>query len=153
MNTVITFSKVNFLLRGWIETFAKTELRRSHCVSQSSLRFKDFCLSLLSTGITGMSHHVWLKTRRLLWFTVRYAGEVFSFVGAFVRDEVYWSNVNRAYGSLSRLSVAGFFMWVTTNILNLTVAAEVACQSPSPEALLHGHREGCSLWLWFLAQS
>lgn len=66
MSTIITFSKVNFLLRGWIETFTKTELRRSHYVSQSSLRFKDFCLSLLSTGITGMSHHVCLKTRLLL---------------------------------------------------------------------------------------
>lgn len=66
MNTIITLSKVNFLLRGCIETFTKTELRRSHYVSQSSLRFKGFCLGLLSTGITGMSHHVWLKTRLLL---------------------------------------------------------------------------------------
>lgn len=40
MNTIITFSKVNFLLRGYIETFTKTELKRSHYVSQSSLRFK-----------------------------------------------------------------------------------------------------------------
>lgn len=40
MNTIITFSKVNFLLRGYIETITKTELRRSHYVSQSSLRFK-----------------------------------------------------------------------------------------------------------------
>lgn len=36
--------------------------------------------------------------------------KVFSFVDAFIRDEVYWSSVNRAYGSLSMLSVAGFFM-------------------------------------------
>lgn len=35
---------------------------------------------------------------------------VFSFVDAFVINEVYWSSVNRAYGSLSMLSVAGFFM-------------------------------------------
>lgn len=36
--------------------------------------------------------------------------KVFSFVDAFVINEVYWSSVNRAYGSLSMLSVAGFFM-------------------------------------------
>lgn len=36
--------------------------------------------------------------------------KVFSSVDTFVRNEVYWSSVNRAHRSLNMLSVAGFFM-------------------------------------------